>query len=148
MKPIQTFIKENGDLSIEKDYLVIPIIIKKVIINDREQDVEKGKGASLLFRFGKMGPHQTEGKIIPQHRELRFVDRKGVEDFFAMTIQAVLSSPEEMDDMYGIPSEMGINPFKRPELDKNKPGDTIQKQIILELIQKHILDKDQRQYTM
>ena len=54
-----------------------------------------------------------------------------------MTIQAVLSSPEKMSQP---------NPFRK--LEDWLPGDTVEKQTILKLIQKLILDKDQRQYTM
>ena len=54
-----------------------------------------------------------------------------------MFIQAVLSSPEESDNL-----------LDQLLVDKNLPGDTTEKQFILQLIQRLILNKDQRQYTM
>ena len=140
LKPIQTFIKENGDLSKDKNYLVIPISAKTSIKPDgTERDFVQYKYV-LLFKDGKISGYRRDresSSVGIQEMELRFSDRKGLENFFAMTIQAVLSSPEKVSQ----PS-----PFRKP--DNSLPGDTVEKQTILKLIQKLILDKDQRQYTM
>ena len=129
LKPIETFIKENGDLSKDKNYLVIPINL----IGKKEQ-------YTLMFKDGKIYSflRTRTGSYIPEPKhEIRFSNRKNIEDFFAMTIQAILSSPEKTT----------MNVFKG-KFDENKPGDTKEKQIILGLIQKIILEKDMRQYTI
>jgi len=162
LKPIETFIKENGDLSKDKNYLIIPIKVKKYIGSDGkimgslddEESIRYGKDKNiLLFKDGKITGYRKNrdsSGIGDQDMELRFSDRKGIENFFAMTIQAVLSSPEQ-----GKPIKRGSELFSRfnskgefEEDVSGMPGDTIEKQTIMALIQKHILDKDQRQYTM
>ena len=143
LKPIQNFFKENGDISKRSNFILIPITLKNKVNKENEEiplPEEQRKG-TLLFRDGKIYAYQrtrnTSYLPIPQ-MEIRFSNRKSIEDFFAMTIQAVLSSPEksEIADGWGI----GV--------DKNLPGDTQEKQIILGLIQKIILEKDMRQYTI
>jgi hypothetical protein len=140
LKPIQTFIKENGDLSKDKNYLIIPILAKTSTKPDGTETSFEKDECVLLFKDGKIRGYKKNrdsSGIGNQDMELRFSDRKGIENFFAMTIQAVLSSPERVS----LPS-----PFRK--LQDWIPGDTIEKQTILGLIQNHILDKDQRQYTM
>jgi hypothetical protein len=159
LKPIQNFFKENGDTSKLKkkgkellkgqlnvdrsNFILIPITLKNKVNKENEEiplKEEQRKG-TLLFRDGKIyGYIRTRNtSYLPYpDAEIRFSNRKSIEDFFAMTIQAVLSSPEksEIADGWGI----GV--------DKNLPGDTQEKQIILGLIQKIILEKDMRQYTI
>jgi hypothetical protein len=144
LKPIETFIKENGDLSKDKNYLVIPI---NVIGDDNNGYIDDLKGwdfanskpppaHTLMFKDGKIYSflRTRTGSYIPEPKhEIRFSNRKNIEDFFAMTIQAILSSPEESDFV----------PVSNPH-----QGDTEEKQIILGLIQKIILEKDMRQYTI
>lgn len=147
LKPIQTFIKYNGELSKDKGYIVLPV---KYSEGEKAKRLLRRKGANefdqlpedfdLIFKDGKIYAITTSRQSTPlptPKDELRFSDTKVIEDFFAMTIQAVLSSPEKVSQP---------NPFRKP--DDLLPGDTIEKQTILGLIQKHILDKDQRQYTM
>jgi hypothetical protein len=134
LKPIEIFIKENGDLSKENNYLVIPIIVSSIHIS--KQSKEK-RPYELIFRNNKIyaGPKDRKLTVLPTpEMEIRFSDRKSIEDFFAMTIQAISSSPEKTS----LPGS--VTDFL--------PGDTQEKQIILGLIQKIILDKDIRQYTM
>jgi len=128
LKPIETFIKENGDLSKDKNYLVIPINVNKSNGNVTKY--------TLMFKDGKIYSflRTRAASYIPEPKhEIRFSNRKNIEDFFAMTIQAILSSPEESDFV----------PVSNPH-----QGDTEEKQIILGLIQKIILEKDMRQYTI
>ena len=130
LKPIETFIKENGDLSKDKNYLVIPINV----IGKKEDS--KVKKYTLMFKDGKIYSFlrtRADSYIPEPKHEIRFSNRKNIEDFFAMTIQAILSSPEESDFV----------PVSNPH-----QGDTEEKQIILGLIQKIILEKDMRQYTI
>lgn len=148
LKPIDTFKKYNGELSKNKRYIVIPIKISP-------SRVPVGSAMTtdfdLLFKDGKIyampsvtaDPTKREFSDLPEEkRELRFSSRVDIEDFFAMVIQAVLSSPEESSDILGWGNPYG------GLLDKNLPGDTTEKQTILGLIKRLILDKDQRQYTM
>jgi hypothetical protein len=139
LKPIDTFKKYNGELSGYKNFIVIPI----KILQQEAKERLKNLGIvdfDLLFKDGKIYalPTKRETSDFPvEEREVRFLSRVDIEDFFAMFIQAVLSSPEESDDDIG---------WYR--IDKNLPGDTTEKQFILQLIQRLIFDKDQRQYTM
>lgn len=137
LKPIQTFIEANGDISEEKKYLVFPILAKSSFLNGKEHPfLGDNRKCEIIFKEGKIFLYtrlRTGSSVDGDTKLVRFSDRKSIEDFFAMTIQAVLSSPE--------PSSSGpIKDFVT--------GDTREKQIILELIQKIVLDKDQRQYTM
>jgi hypothetical protein len=59
------------------------------------------------------------------------VDRASIENFMAMAIQAITSSPEP-----GTP------------VDLSQRGMTKEKQDILDLIQKIVLDKDMRSFTI
>lgn len=140
LKPIQTFIKQNGNISKDNNFLSIPIILKKHILDGKETSFNKGNYI-LMFKDGKIRGLSADAMSIDinpgQSSELRFSDRKGLENFFTMIIQAVLSSPEKVSQP---------NPFRK--LEDWLPGDTVDKQTILKLIQKLILDKDQRQYTM
>ena len=157
LKPIQTFIKYNGELSKEyarntagindplmsKGYIVLPVKYSEGEKAKRlfGRKVEKlREDFDLIFKDGKIYAMSTSRDSTPlpiPKDELRFSDRKSIEDFFAMTIQAVLSSPEKIN-------RLRDSAF----VDKKLPGDTVEKQTILGLIQKLILDKDQRQYTM
>jgi len=150
LKPIETFIKENGELSKDKTYLTIPILAKTSINAEGvTDDFTKNDKYILLFKDGKIIGYsrKRELSVIGEKAEkwnLRFSDRKNLEDFFAMTIQAILSSPEP-----GTPVESASTRIKNrrdnlPEFS----GMTKEKQDILDLIQKIVLDKDMRQYTM
>ena len=149
LKPIQTFIKYNGELSKDNGYIVLPVQLSieelaKRSFNKKDTEFEREaltkRDFDLIFKDGKIygkATSRTSSSLPEPKDETRFLDRKNIEDFFAMTIQAVLSSPEKID-------KLRDSVF----VDKNLPGDTVQKQTILGLIQKLILDKDQRQYTM
>ena len=166
LKPIDTFKKYNGELSKNKSFIVIPIKIspsnaEKIGTIDGQigplpsyyrqlpERMRPTTDFDLLFKDGKIyampastayTPTKREFSDLPEEKgELRFSSRVDIEDFFAMVIQAVLSFPEESSD---IPGWGGVL------LDKNLPGDTTEKQTILGLIKRLILDKDQRQYTM
>jgi len=150
LKPIDTFKKYNGELSGYKNFIVIPIKDSSESFSSHRLYRKKGiVDFDLLFKDGKIYalPTKRETSDFPvagnQHdyeaikREVRFLSRVDIEDFFAMFIQAVLSSPEESDDL-----------LNQLLIDKDLPGDTTEKQFILQLIQRLIFDKDQRQYTM
>ena len=166
LKPIDTFKKYNGELSKNKSFIVIPIKglpsnAEKIgkfdgqigpLSRFRPQSANVTTDFDLLFKDGKIyampastayTPAKREFSDLPEEqRELRFSSRVDIEDFFAMVIQAVLSSPEESSDIPGWGNPYG------GLLDINLPGDTTEKQTILGLIKRLILDKDQRQYTM
>jgi len=144
LKPIETFIKENGELSKDKTYLLIPILAKTATDGEVEETYKNDKFI-LLFKDGKIVGYRRnrESSVIGNEKmNTRFSDRKNIEDFFAMTIQAILSSPEKSSQT------PWIRKIRLGKFDENKPGDNLEKQVILGLIQKIILDKDQRQYTM
>jgi hypothetical protein len=79
--------------------------------------------------------------------DIRFSDRKSVEDFFAMLIQSILSSPEK-----GGPAKEGLfgHDVRRASLglDPFIPGLTKEKQLVLDFIQKNVLSKDMREFIM
>ena len=149
LKPIETFIKENGDLSKDKNYLVIPInLIKKEDSKVAPNVLKPVPKYTLMFKDGKIYSFprtRTQSNIPEPKHEIRFSNRKNIEDFFAMTIQAILSSPEKTT-MNVFKGKFGSIVASSP--DENKPGDTKEKQIILGLIQKIILEKYMRQYTI
>jgi hypothetical protein len=143
LKPIEIFIKANGDLSKENNYLVIPIIVSV------ESPIAPKKNPyELIFKDNKIyvGPRDRKLTVLPTpEMEIRFLDRKSIEDFFAMTIQAILSSPEKTSLSN---ARQVFFTIKQKQEQAKLPGDTQEKQIILGLIQKIILDKDIRLYTM
>jgi hypothetical protein len=156
LQPIQTFIKYNGELSKDewekdKGYIVLPVQLSieelaKRSFNKKDTEFEQEalvkRDFDLIFKDEKIyakATSRTSSNLPTPEDELRFLDRKSIEDFFAMTIQAVLSSPEKV-------SQPSAFRFRKP--NPSLPGDTVEKQIILKLIQKLILDKDQRLYTM
>jgi hypothetical protein len=73
----------------------------------------------------------------PGHK-IRFVNRASIENFIAMAIQAITSSPEP-----GTSNLSGKDRFKGVENSMTK-----EKQAILDLIQKIVLDKDMRSFTI
>jgi hypothetical protein len=75
--------------------------------------------------------------------QVRFLDRKNIEDFFSMFIQSILSSPEA-----GTPSEPGRFGWKEGGDSPEIQNLTLEKQRILDLIQNDILRRDMRQFTM
>jgi hypothetical protein len=79
--------------------------------------------------------------------DIRFSDRKSVEDFFAMLIQSILSSPEK-----GGPAKEGLFGYNAMsaalKLDPFIPGLTKEKQLVLDFIQKNVLSKDMREFIM
>jgi hypothetical protein len=75
--------------------------------------------------------------------QVRFLDRKNIEDFFSMLIQSILSSPEA-----GKPAEPGGFGWKEGGDSPEIQNLTLEKQRILDLIQNYILSRDMRQFTM
>jgi hypothetical protein len=73
--------------------------------------------------------------------KIRFVDRASIENFIAMAIQSITSSPEP-----GTSNLSGKDRFSRFKGVENSM--TKEKQAILDLIQKIVLDKDMRSFTI
>jgi hypothetical protein len=76
--------------------------------------------------------------------KIRFVNRASIENFIAMAIQAITSSPEPGTPVESASTRITNRRMNLPEFS----GMTKEKQAILDLIQKIVLDKDMRSFTI
>jgi hypothetical protein len=159
LKPIAEFTESNPNFNPQQTnkYFKIPVRIK-----------EASPGlANDLFTLQKMGPIMlgfktpaatadnpiakasvvlgpSENKDRISYNAVRFSDRAGLENFLAMAMQAIITSPERgilfSPFMKREPSEIGMEAF--PE------GMTQEKFEILRLIQDVVLKKDIREFIM
>jgi hypothetical protein len=95
----------------------------------------------------KFGYNNGEMYLTPQFEDrgfqVRFLDRKNIEDFFSMLIQSILSSPEA-----GKPAEPGRFGWEEGGDSPEIQNLTLEKQQILRSIQINILSRDMREFTM
>jgi hypothetical protein len=160
LKPIAEFTESNPgmiNLGPDNKYFKIPVRIKEaspglsndlftlqkmgpIMLGFRNPRVT-GKGgiddASLI-----LGPSGNKDRI--SYNPVRFSDRAGLENFLAMAMQAIITSPERgilfAPFLKREPSEIGMESF--PE------GMTQEKFNILRLIQDVVLKKDIREFLM
>ena len=134
-------------------YFKIPVKIKKSPFTGRLANelssMERTGGPFLTFKT----PDATSdnpvakasillGSLEGVQTPVRFSDRSGLENFLAMAMQAIITSPERGFSMGGgfEPSEIGMESF--PE------GMTAEKFRILNLFQDVVLKKDIREFIM
>ena len=92
---------------------------------------------------GSVYLNNRNGFTAGQGLKIKFVDRASIENFMAMAIQAITSSPEP-----GTPVESAAEQIKNRYNKRPNSGMTKEKQDILDLIQKIVLDKDMRSFTI
>jgi len=146
LKPISKFFKFN-DYVLNK-FFMIPLKLKSAspgLANELFTMERSGSSLILMFRTpderlttALAGSSLVFGPFIDKndntgnkdYNGARFTDRSGIENFLAMAVQSILSSPEP-----GTPVE-------------GEEGMTKEKKDILALIQESVLDKDMRKFTM
>ena len=108
--------------------LSIPLIYKSV--KTPEGTIITNQLKIITFtEDGSVYLNNRNGFTAGQGLKIKFVDRASIENFMAMAIQAITSSPEP-----GTPVDLSQM--------------TKEKQDILDLIQKIVLDKDMRSFTI
>jgi len=142
LKPIEKFasVKKSDDLELS---LSIPVILKYYKKEDGTVVPIAAKEAACIITFTEDGiiKIKWDPADSPDY-QIKFVNRASIENFMAMAIQAITSSPEpgtpveSQDDGTG----WGSAPVEK--------GMTKEKQDILDLIQKIVLDKDMRSFTI
>lgn len=133
LKPIEKFasVKQSDDLELS---LSIPVILKYHKKEDGTVVPTEEKNQPWIITFTEDGiitMKSQESDPNGRGLQIKFVNRASIENFIAMAIQAITSSPEKGT----------MSPFRKSEFSKEK-------QDILDLIQKIILDKDMRTFTI
>ena len=147
LKPIEqlTLIPKLPNPSNTKgiDVLSIPLIYKSVKTPEGKI-IDTNQLKIITFtEDGSVYLNNRNGFTPGQGLKIKFVDRASIENFMAMAIQAITSSPEP-----GIPIESAAERIKNRMSNTADSGMTEEKQIILDLIQKIVLDKDMRSFTI
>ena len=160
LHPVAEFTEINPNYSSRQQtnkYFKIPVKIKEaspglVIDLFAEQEIER---FVLLFKTPEVSAYNSIDKasiiLGPTNvsrkgsRPVRFSDRSGLENFLAMAMQAILTSPERGSSVK--------NPFKTPEpseigMELFPEGMTMEKFDILNLFQDVVLKKDIREFIM
>ena len=167
IKPISEFLKFNVNFAKEnkqsdqkdrqenqrkRGYFMIPLKLQSASapLANKLFTMERS-GSSLILMFGtpdgSLSGTTTESSSLvfgpfqggkEDYNVVRFSDRSGIENFLAMAIQAITSSPEP-----GTPVDFSMTKewIARQLLISAK-------QDILALIQEVVLDKDMRKFTM
>ena len=153
LKPIAEFTEINPNYSRQQvnKYFRIPVKIKRAdgLLFNKLFSLQNTAGLFLMFKT----PDATSdnpvakasillGSLEGIQTPVRFSDRSGLENFLAMAMQAIITSPERGFSMGGgfEPSEIGMESF--PE------GMTAEKFRILNLFQDVVLKKDIREFIM
>lgn len=112
------------------------------------------------------GPNDVPKTWKDEHLTIRLKDRTGIENFISMLIQAILSDPNKvnsrnwnMDFIYKWIESNVMNPKESAERKEqypnlnvgeeyfnNLPGDTIDKKMILIILNKLVIEKDMRNF--
>ena len=157
LKPIAEFIEINPNYSRQQvnKYFKIPVKIKKSPFTGRLANelssMERTGGPFLMFKT----PDATSdnpvakasillGSLEGVQTPVRFSDRSGLENFLAMAMQAIITSPESGNLIaikdYRLPTQIGMESF--PEEMTQEKFD------ILNLFQDVVLKKDIREFIM
>ena len=125
----------------------IPVKVKSYPNPFRASSIPPIESPAILFRNTDRGGHgMVLGPIgdIGHGFPSRFSDKSGLENFIAMAIQSILSSPEKVRssglDLGMTPDQLGMESF--PE------GMSQEKFIIINFFKNIILNKDIREFTM
>lgn len=141
LKPIEQFSlinKTKGNMS----FFSIPLIMTEVeYVNGEKNNVNIQKMITFTS-LGVVSINDRSGDWSGLKNNVRFLDRASIENFIAMAIQAITSSPEPGTPVESQDDGTGWGPAP---VEK---GMTKEKQDILDLIQKIVLDKDMRSFTM
>lgn len=141
LKPIEQFSlinKTKGNMS----FFSIPLIMTEVeYVNGEKNNVNIQKMITFTS-LGVVSINDRSGDWSGLKNNVRFLDRASIENFIAMAIQAITSSPEPGTPVESQDDGTGWGPAP---VEK---GMTKEKQDILNLIQKIVLDKDMRSFTM
>ena len=160
LHPVAEFTEINPNYSRQQvnKYFRIPVNIKRAehpsrnvsgLLFSKLNSLQNTEGLFLMFKT----PDATSdnpvakasillGSLEGVQTPVRFSDRSGLENFLAMAMQAIITSPERGSSVVGIlePSEIGMESF--PE------GMTAEKFGILNLFQDVVLKKDIREFIM
>jgi len=130
----------------------IPVKIKiSNWTNEMEVPVIFFRSPDSYSKTGKGGPENSSvvlGSIhsIERGFATRFSDKSGLENFIAMAIQSILSSPEK-----GIPIDFKVDKYMTPDklgMDSFPEEMTKEKFFLISLFKDNILNKDMREFTM
>ena len=136
--------------SVNHTYLLnIPVLVKYHKKKDGTIVLEKEEHQPHMLTFTEDGSMYIKSSKdwkwnvdFPGYK-IRFVNRASIENFMEMAIQAITSSPEP-----GTPVESAVEKIKNLRSNTANSGMTKEKQYILDLIQKIVLDKDMRSFTI
>jgi hypothetical protein len=153
LKPIEKFASVRSPFIIRKQ-LSIPVILK--YYKKEDGTIVPTEEEKYMLTFTEDGSIYIKSSKdwkwdvnFPGHK-IKFVDRASIENFIAMAIQAITSSPEPGSTL-SPEEELEIllgNKTIDSAADTANSGMTKEKQDILDLIQKIVLDKDMRSFTM
>jgi len=140
LKPIEKFASvKQSDLS-----LSIPVILKYYKKEDGTVVPIAAKEAAWIITFTEDGIIKMKSDMADSpDNQIKFVNRASIENFIAMAIQAITSSPEP-----GTPVESAAKRIENRMSNIADSDMTKEKQDILALIQKIVLDKDMRSFTI
>ena len=155
LKPIAEFIEINPNYSRQQvnKYFRIPVNIKRAdgLLFNKLFSLQNTAGLFLMFKT----PDATSdnpvakasillGSLEGVQTPVRFSDRSGLENFLAMAMQAIITSPESGNLIaikdYRLPTQIGMESF--PEEMTQEKFD------ILNLFQDVVLKKDIREFIM
>jgi hypothetical protein len=134
LKPIEKLASVNVKQSDLLSTLTIPVIFKYNKKEDGTVVPTNEKSQPWIITFTEDGiitMKSQESDPNGRGLQMKFVNRASIENFIAMAIQAITSSPEKGT----------MSPFIKSGFSKEKHD-------ILNLIQKIILDKDMRTFTI
>ena len=155
LKPIAEFTEINPNYSRQQvnKYFRIPVKIKRAdgLLFNKLFSLQNTEGLFLMFRT----PDATSDDPVAKasillgyfggvQTPVRFSDRSGLENFLAMAMQAIITSPESGNLIaikdYRLPTQIGMESF--PEEMTQEKFD------ILNLFQDVVLKKDIREFIM
>ena len=144
LKPIEQFYSVNSVGN--QVWLSIPIIQKSLERENGSITNMTGENSLKMLTFTEKGLVYFTPRMQKWDGSggcVKFLDRASLENFMAMAIQAITSSPEP-----GTPVESASERILNRRNNIPDSGMTEEKQSILDLIQKIVLDKDKRSFTI
>jgi len=143
LKPIEKFASVKQSINFELS-LSIPVILKYHKKEDGTVVPTEEKHQPWIITFTEDGIIKMKPQMAnATGAQIKFVNRASIENFMAMAIQAITSSPEP-----GTPVESAAKRIENRMSNIADSDMTKEKQYILDLIQKIVLDKDMRSFTI